>query len=508
MKIILLFLFTIEGIVSTEAQISFQERIGTIYNEWGFGIAPIDNNEFMLFAVIPNHFSDSTFALIRIDSSGNVRWAKDYSTPYRISCRHFIKTSDNNFIVFGDAILGSDAINSRLMLLKIDTLGNIVWHFNYAISNQSYYGSIHETADKGFILASFSMASSFLLTKVDSNGVLQWCKSFSIPNTICWYSTAAQIADNGYLYYGGAFDRNTNVLTSLIMKFDSSGNMVHSYEVPGGGSVFNQSDFYKIDSDAYLLPCISGNICFDSTGNVLWEKRLNGTVFNQSASCRLTNNNIAITGDGSNSFPSSFLYLEIDSTNSIVKSKMFASGYYQDYALSICPSGNNGAAITGYSYNSNFLPDSCDIYLVKVDSNGVSGCNEANAFSSYHTAYDSVLPIVLTTTNKIPLAINDTITITPLTINQEIYCISTSISGTESVQSDISISPNPFTNELRIYSGDRGEVMLYDLTGKEILRHRIFEGETTISEEKISPGVYLLRYLNGKTTVNFKVLKQ
>ena len=508
MKTILLFLFIIGSVVTTEAQITYQERIGTIYNEWGFGIAPTDNNEFMLFAVVPNHLSDSTFALIRIDSIGNVRWAKEYSTPHRLSCRHFIKTSDNNFVVFGDVILGNNAINSRLMILKIDTLGNILWHFNYDISNQSYYGSIHETADKGFIMASFSMASSFLFTKVDSTGAIQWCKSFSIPNTICWYSTTAQIADNGYLYYGGAFDQNTNLLTSLVVKFDSSGSMVHSNEVPGGSSVFNQSDFYKIDSDANLLPCTSGNICFDSTGNVLWEKRLNGTVLTQSASCRLPNNNIAITGDGSNSFNSSFLYLEIDSTNSVVKSKRFASGYYQDYALAICPSGDNGAAILGYSYNSNFLPDSCDIYLVKVDSNDVSGCNEANAFSSYLTAYDSVFPIFLPTSNIIPLTINDTITITPLTINQEIYCISTSASEIESLQPDVSISPNPFTNEIRIQSDEKGEVKLYDLTGKEILRHQIFEGETTIAVEKISPGLYLLRYLNSTTTVNFKVLKQ
>jgi hypothetical protein len=497
------------GLLPTNGQITFQERLGTIHNEWGFGIAAADNSEFMLYAVLPYQGSDSTFTLIRTDSLGNVRWAKEYSTTHRISCRHFIKTSDNNFIVAGDVLLGGSPVSSRLMVLKIDTIGNILWQATYAISSQFFNGSIHETSDKGFILASFTLTTDFLMTKVDRNGVMQWCKSFSIPNTMCWYAVTSQIADNGYLYYGGVFDQSTGELTNLIAKFDSSGNMIRSNKFKDGMDVFNQSDFYKIDSNAYLLPCSVGNMGFDSTGNFLWENTLIGGLFNQNASCKLANNHLAFTGNGGDSmWASSYFYLEIDSTNSIVKSKTFATSFTWDYGMAICPSTDNGAALLGYSYNPDFLPDSSDIYLIKVDSSTITECNQTNVFSFYSYGLDSLFPIVLPTSDLFPLLINDTITITPITFNQEVFCINTSISEIQSFQSDISISPNPFTNEVKIQSSERGEVLLYDLTGKEILRQEKSEGQTTISTVKISPGLYLLHYCDAKTTANFKVIKQ
>lgn len=71
-----------------------------------------------------------------------------------------------------------------------------------------------------------------------------------------------------------------------------------------------------------------------------------------------------------------------------------------------------------------------------------------------------------------------------------------------------SVFPNPFVNELKIYSTkENGEVALYDLMGKEILRQRTFTGETKINTVNISAGYYLLNYNDGNKTANIKLVK-
>jgi uncharacterized repeat protein (TIGR03803 family) len=73
----------------------------------------------------------------------------------------------------------------------------------------------------------------------------------------------------------------------------------------------------------------------------------------------------------------------------------------------------------------------------------------------------------------------------------------------------ISISPNPFADEIKINNsnGKEGEVTLYDVAGKEILRQKTFSGETKLNTEKISAGFYLLNYIEGERKQNLKVAK-
>ena len=75
------------------------------------------------------------------------------------------------------------------------------------------------------------------------------------------------------------------------------------------------------------------------------------------------------------------------------------------------------------------------------------------------------------------------------------------------------VFPNPFTNEIiistknQVSSTKTTEIILFDVMGKEILRETISKGETKINTEKLLSGFYLLNYLNGNKTTNFKLTK-
>ena len=56
----------------------------------------------------------------------------------------------------------------------------------------------------------------------------------------------------------------------------------------------------------------------------------------------------------------------------------------------------------------------------------------------------------------------------------------------------IKIGPNPFSDELKINTYGKGEIVMYDLNGKVILQQNTLEGETKINTKILSSGFYLL----------------
>ncbi len=81
------------------------------------------------------------------------------------------------------------------------------------------------------------------------------------------------------------------------------------------------------------------------------------------------------------------------------------------------------------------------------------------------------------------------------------------VSDQESKSDRIFVAPNPFAEEVRILSLNKGEIILMDLKGKQILRQEITEGETILSTDKLAAGLYLLQYFNEKSNTNFKIVK-
>jgi len=70
-----------------------------------------------------------------------------------------------------------------------------------------------------------------------------------------------------------------------------------------------------------------------------------------------------------------------------------------------------------------------------------------------------------------------------------------------------SVSPNPFTKEITLHNDGNGEVVIFDMMGKEILRQKTFGTETIINTSQLASGLYLLHYMEGNKTENIKVVK-
>ncbi|CAN5550620.1 hypothetical protein BH11BAC1_BH11BAC1_26260 [soil metagenome] len=73
---------------------------------------------------------------------------------------------------------------------------------------------------------------------------------------------------------------------------------------------------------------------------------------------------------------------------------------------------------------------------------------------------------------------------------------------------DLKVFPVPFINELVISGTEKnGEISIFDVTGREILKFMAEKGETEISTSDFHSGLYLVRYFSGDRSFSRIVLK-
>jgi len=56
-------------------------------------------------------------------------------------------------------------------------------------------------------------------------------------------------------------------------------------------------------------------------------------------------------------------------------------------------------------------------------------------------------------------------------------------------------------------TSNEGQLLMYDLAGKEILCQKSSYPETRLNVGFISTGLYLLKYMDSTQSINFKIIK-
>ncbi len=167
--------------------------------------------------VLPSNFN--TISLSRLDKFGNLLWSNRYNvlTDSFNSGSALINTFDNGFIIAGGygKNLTSSGSASYPLIIKTDSLGNIMWSKSYPLTTGDIV-SIKELSDSSLILILDYWAGAnpmTILQKVDRNGNILWSKKtlhnwdlLEKPNK------NLQIFGGGSSLYIKEFDKNGNDL--------------------------------------------------------------------------------------------------------------------------------------------------------------------------------------------------------------------------------------------------------------------------------------------------------
>jgi len=167
----------------------------------------------------PSSVEQIDFWTLKLNNDGEIIWEitlgdGKYDFPNQI-----ISTSDNSFVVVG---YGAS-------IFKIDDSGNQIWS-NTELSTYNPTFSISETTDNGFITTGkfdFGDYGALAISKYDSNGNLEWEKSYQESFTyLSGYSILTE-NDGGYRIAGASSKLNYNKDEKpnlLIFKTDPQGN--------------------------------------------------------------------------------------------------------------------------------------------------------------------------------------------------------------------------------------------------------------------------------------------
>ncbi len=197
--------------------------------------------------------SDNQFLLLKVNSSGAVQWKKTYGegTAYSI-----IETNDGGYALAGTG----DNIN----FVKTDSEGNLEWSKHYHKMDAPFHTqSLIQTKDGGYALTGwissiFSSPSWDWTIKTDSNGNILWNKTFGLRSGISSGHEILQEDDGRYILAA-----NGN-----ITKLDSEGNMQWTKPCTVANAMIRAED------GGYLAVSGTGAalVKTDSDGNIEWHQ--------------------------------------------------------------------------------------------------------------------------------------------------------------------------------------------------------------------------------------------
>ncbi len=439
--------------------------------------------------------------LLKLDYFGNVLWGKLYGRGgYNDFIEGVRQTSDSGYIIIGTYKPTASGKTSAF-ILKTDNQGVQQWNKLFTYPTEYVNATCMDlTSDGGCIFSvcnAIGMTQTASLIKMDAAGDTMWVKSFgSLDFVTC--SAIKQTPDNGYILSGTVVDGIA--YSTFMMKTDASGNTQWFKSYDFGAGTVNSSMNFTADG-GYVLAGTYNYFSWDSmqfyiakadaAGNILWTKTygdsltMEGKEIVQTADGGFLMNGIWRIG---NTDTLDMYTLKTDSTGNVQWAKTFG-GPKKDYGTSILEDNGNEYLSLGTYQNPNGAYS--DIYLVRTDANGNSGCNEITQFPATQsrsvtldtiTAYQDFIQYIVTT---------ETYDDANATENST-FCSA----GIDIINNNrmMSIHPNPASQqiELELPGYDNASYFIYGSTGK-LLQQGSYTFGQKIDIASLSCGFYTVR---------------
>jgi len=276
-------------LIKTDANGNLQwtKTYGGTNDEYAYSVQQTSDGGYIV-AGYTNSFGSGweDILIIRTDASGNIQWAKVYggvNPDYAYSVQ---QTSDGGYIVVGYS--DSYTYTYDIILIKLNSSGNVQWARTFGGASWDYAYSVQQTSDGGYIVTGFTGSFSsgdadIILIKTNSLGNLQWAKTYRGTNYDYAYSVQ-QTSDGGYIVAGHTLSFGAGNWDVFLIKTDASGNL--QWAKTYGGTDWDYAYSVQQTSDGgYIVAVWTQSfspgryfaiIKTNASGNVQWAKAYAG----------------------------------------------------------------------------------------------------------------------------------------------------------------------------------------------------------------------------------------
>ncbi len=160
--------------------------------------------------------------VLKLDQDGNIEWQNTLGGDKDDQLFSAIQLKDGNYLVGGSSASGASGNKSQtnrkgsdIWLLKLDSIGNILWQQTYDIGNGDFLASIVENDDATALLGAYAKAESgspkngksesdtgdYVAIKIDAKGDELWRKTVGSDGEDI-LKKAIETRDGGYVLAG------------------------------------------------------------------------------------------------------------------------------------------------------------------------------------------------------------------------------------------------------------------------------------------------------------------
>jgi|GEM_PF-2101714 len=503
-----------------------------------FGGAALDSICFGSITLIQPAKYNSSFFVVKYDSSGNEVWGKNFSgsntSPYTMCTDvynniYIVGTFADTLIVDGWSIVGN-IVSGGSFLIKLNSFGEVEWAKVFSVDADYIIRQI-ATDNNGNILITGGVSNNFILygtdtlfnstygdnifiTKLDSSGVPLWVQTVGDDVDDIGAGNIG-IDGNNNVYWGGAFEGNhlnfgPYVLSNgpmFLAKYDSTGSLIwvktaknaqiNSMATDWAGNTFiyggftNDTGIYGDltlygDPTAYLTFYV---VKYDSSGNAIWGKIASGDIeygfIDMNGLCIDQTDNIYIST--MYKLPIAF---GVDSVIPLVASQYNAIVVkYDEFGNLIWLKNFGGIGDTNYTSSGG---------------DGIFGCNidkSGNIYIAGNYSSDTIdfSPLMLIDSEVNPYLVSRFNMFLAKLSNPESLPILPNGSG------KVAVYPNPGSGLVNVAFATPGykELQVYDVLGREATSRTLMgnEWQTTLELSYLPSGVYYLRASGDSGTV-------
>ena len=501
-------------------------------------------------------------------SQPSIAWQKCLGGTMGDNAFSMCETRDGNYIIAGIStsddgdVIGPNLGGFDIWVLMMDTSGNILWQKNYGGVNYDNARSIIQTSDGGFIMAGATRSGNipgrigssgydFYVVRIDSIGNLLWHKCYGGTSDDEASDIKETLSGDFYvLGYTASSDSDVSVnygsADYWLIKIDSAGTLLseHSY----GGTSYDKGQNIILDSNGaiQLVGYSSSNdvdvignhggqdywlVNVDSSENILSNYSYGGSGDDYANSVKQEGNNLVIAGwsyssdgdvlghHGQSVVPDIWI-IKIDSLNNLVWNRSYGSSNVDAQPiLQIDDLGNYFlfGVSDGYDGDVSYNNGGSDYWLSYLDSSG-NIIWERNAGGS---GFDFFYYGILSSTGKIIMCGNSD---SPNNgdvsgyhggVGGDIWLVAFNDIYTfvneNSLDLDIKVYPNPFNDKLLCklnLPGVSFTVNVFDVSGRIVYSSSEMGENFEVDLAFLSSGFYEVNICNSKVNKTYKVIKQ
>lgn len=219
---------------------------------------------------------DLNILFIRTDSLGNLTWSKKMSGPNDEKVEDVHQTMDGGFIASGYTSSGSFG-SWDIFLMKLDSSGNVLWTKNFGGTDKDYSYKCLETSDSGYVVVghtySFGTSTrSGYAIKTDVNGNVIWSKVYT-GSSSDYLEEPIELPNGDLMLAGYTWSFSTVDHDAWFNRTDAMGNIKWSTVLgnPQSNSRESARCVTMTSDGGFVGGGIKGMFKIDSVGDFVWH---------------------------------------------------------------------------------------------------------------------------------------------------------------------------------------------------------------------------------------------